>query len=153
MEKADFLTIYKFNISYTTQIWISLTFLWIGYNIVQGPSLMSWVKSWYVHHLYTCMGIMCFTFWKLFLEKGSEILLANHSLKIDLHHVIAVFVLSSQPVRSFGLTIPFTSSQFARVQPSSLFTVVSISNKGLSSQSYGFSSSHVWMWGLDHKES
>ena len=26
-------------------------------------------------------------------------------------------------------------------------------NKGLSSQSYGFSSSHVWMWELDSKES
>ena len=26
-------------------------------------------------------------------------------------------------------------------------------NKGPSSQSYGFSSSHVWMWGLDYKES
>ena len=26
-------------------------------------------------------------------------------------------------------------------------------NKGLSSQSYDFSSSHVWMWELDHKES
>ena len=26
-------------------------------------------------------------------------------------------------------------------------------NKGPSSQSYGFSSSHVWMWRLDHKES
>ena len=25
-------------------------------------------------------------------------------------------------------------------------------NKGLSSQSYGLSSSHVWMWELDHKE-
>ena len=28
-----------------------------------------------------------------------------------------------------------------------------ITNKGQSSQSYGFSSSHVWMWELDHKES
>ena len=28
-----------------------------------------------------------------------------------------------------------------------------IANKGPSSQSYGFSSSHVWMWGLDYKES
>ena len=27
-----------------------------------------------------------------------------------------------------------------------------LANKGLSSQSYGFSSSHVWMWELDHKE-
>jgi len=26
-------------------------------------------------------------------------------------------------------------------------------SKGLSSQSHGFSSSHVWMWELDHKES
>ena len=26
------------------------------------------------------------------------------------------------------------------------------SNKGLYSQSYGFSSSHVWIWELDHKE-
>ena len=28
-----------------------------------------------------------------------------------------------------------------------------ITNKGLSSQSYGFSSSHVWTWELDYKES
>ena len=28
-----------------------------------------------------------------------------------------------------------------------------IANKGLSSQSYGFSNSHVWMWELDDKES
>ena len=28
-----------------------------------------------------------------------------------------------------------------------------ITDKGLSSQSYSFSSSHVWMWELDHKES
>ena len=27
-----------------------------------------------------------------------------------------------------------------------------IANKGPSSQSYGFSSGHVWMWELDHKE-
>ena len=28
-----------------------------------------------------------------------------------------------------------------------------LANKGPSSQSYGFSRSHVWMWELDHKES
>ena len=28
-----------------------------------------------------------------------------------------------------------------------------IADKGLSSQSYGFSSSHIWMWELDYKES
>ena len=30
--------------------------------------------------------------------------------------------------------------------------VQTFANKGLYSQSYGFSSSHVWMWKLDHKE-
>ena len=29
----------------------------------------------------------------------------------------------------------------------------SFANKGSSSQSYSFSSSHVWMWELDYKES
>ena len=31
--------------------------------------------------------------------------------------------------------------------------LIYFANKGLSSQSYGFSSSHAWMWELDHKES
>ena len=30
--------------------------------------------------------------------------------------------------------------------------VTLLANKGLSSESYSFSSSHVWMWELDHKE-
>ena len=30
---------------------------------------------------------------------------------------------------------------------------ITLHHKGPSSQSYGFSSSHVWMWELDHKES
>ena len=30
---------------------------------------------------------------------------------------------------------------------------INFANKGPSSQSYGFSHSHVWMWELDHKES
>ena len=29
---------------------------------------------------------------------------------------------------------------------------VRVANKGSSSQSYGSSSSHVWMWELDHKK-
>ena len=35
----------------------------------------------------------------------------------------------------------------------SIFKNRDIANKVLSSQSYGFSSSHVWMWELDYKES
>ena len=30
---------------------------------------------------------------------------------------------------------------------------INFANKGLSSRNYGFSSSHVWMWELDYKES
>ena len=30
---------------------------------------------------------------------------------------------------------------------------ITFADKGKSSQSYGFSSSHIWMWELDHKES
>ena len=35
----------------------------------------------------------------------------------------------------------------------SIFKSRDIASKGLSSQGYGFSSSHVWMWELDYKES
>ena len=34
-----------------------------------------------------------------------------------------------------------------------LDSILKSRDKGLSSQSYGFSSSHVWMWELDYKES
>ena len=37
-------------------------------------------------------------------------------------------------------------------RPSQLLKSRDITDKGPSSQSYGFSSSHVWMWELDHKE-
>ena len=34
-----------------------------------------------------------------------------------------------------------------------LWPHLTLINKGLSSQGYGFSSGHVWMWELDYKES
>ena len=44
-----------------------------------------------------------------------------------------------------------------RIAMSNLYSVLNswrhhFVDQGLSSQSYGFSSSHVWMWELDHKE-
>ena len=45
---------------------------------------------------------------------------------------------------------PITSWQ---IDGETMETVTNFTNKGLSSQSYGFSSSHVWMWDLDYKES
>ena len=41
----------------------------------------------------------------------------------------------------------------ARTNLHSILKGRDIANKGPSSQSYGFSSSHVWMWELDYKES
>ena len=38
-------------------------------------------------------------------------------------------------------------------QPYMLSSIYYFANKGPSSQSFGFSSSHVWMWELDYKES
>ena len=35
----------------------------------------------------------------------------------------------------------------------SIFKSIQLTNKGLSSQGYGFSRSHVWMWELDSEES
>ena len=40
----------------------------------------------------------------------------------------------------------------AMTNPDSILKSRDITNKGLSSQSYGFSSSHIWMWELDYKE-
>ena len=40
-----------------------------------------------------------------------------------------------------------------RIDWGKMETVTNFTNKGLSSQSYGFSSSHVRMWELDYKES
>ena len=45
---------------------------------------------------------------------------------------------------------PITSWQ---IDGETMETVTDFTNKGLSSQSYGFSSSHVRMWELDYKES
>ena len=47
------------------------------------------------------------------------------------------FLLISHPVRDIGLAKKF---------------VRDFVNKGWYSQSYGFSSSHEWMWEFDHKE-
>ena len=54
-------------------------------------------------------------------------------------------VLKARILKWFA--IPFSSGP-CLVRPHHYFA-----EKGLSSQSYGFSSSHVWMWELDHKES
>ena len=46
-----------------------------------------------------------------------------------------------------------SSSNFALYSSAILEWFFYVANKGMSSQSYGFSSSHVWMWELDCKES
>ena len=47
---------------------------------------------------------------------------------------------------------PMVDSCWCMTKLDSVLKSRDITNKGLYSQSYGFSSSHVWMWELDHKE-
>ena len=54
--------------------------------------------------------------------------------------------------RYFPLIIKGSELQCVTNLDSTLKSRHYFANKGLSSQSYGFSSSHVWMWELDHKE-
>ena len=52
-------------------------------------------------------------------------------------------------------TIYFTSLSLSVIthEMGWMSSILSLDDKGLSSQSYGFPSSHVWMWELDYKES
>ena len=49
--------------------------------------------------------------------------------------------------------VAISSSNFALYSSAILEWFFYVANKGMSSQSYGFSSSHVWMWEFDYKES
>ena len=51
-----------------------------------------------------------------------------------------------------GLQSIVSQSQ-TRLKWLSMHAHINFANKGLSSQGYGFSSGHVWMWELDYKES
>ena len=57
--------------------------------------------------------------------------------------ILVFWILSFKPI-----FLLFSFSFIKQLFSSSLFAI-----KGPSSQSYGFSSSHVWMWALDYKES
>ena len=50
-------------------------------------------------------------------------------------------------------TLEWVAISFSITNLDSILKSRDITNKGPSRQSYGFSSSHVWMWKLDHKES
>ena len=73
--------------------------------------------------------------------------IAAHEDKIVFLLCISHFIhLMFQP--SAHAIYSFFYSQFSLVS----YYIHYFTNKGLSSQSYSFSSSHVWMWELDHKE-
>ena len=59
-----------------------------------------------------------------------------------LHDLAPIFLTSSYVLRRKAMT-----------NLDSILKSRDITNKGPYSQRYGFSSSHVWMWELDHKES
>ena len=51
------------------------------------------------------------------------------------------------------LRFTLTKIMSSSIRMENVYLITNSANKGLSSQSYGFSSSHVWMWELDYKES
>ena len=59
------------------------------------------------------------------------------------------FNLVSSPASSHALLIAKSDKPRQHIKKKRHY----FANKGPYSQSYGFSSSHVWMWDLDHKES
>ena len=74
-------------------------------------------------------------------------LLQHHSLKASILWWSAFFIVQlSHPYTNTGKTIGLTRQHFVG-------KVMSLLLNMLSSQAYGFSSGHVWMWELDCEES
>ena len=89
--------------------------------------------------------------WDWFIKQQLSILLINNLINLFMSQLqykpfhTVHGVLKARILKWFA--IPFSSGP-CFVRPRHYFA-----EKGLSSQSYGFSSSHVQMWELDHKES
>ena len=87
-------------------------------------------------------GIQSLTSWQIEGESGSSDIFYSWALKItadsDCSHEIKTLAPFKQSCDKPIQHIKKQRHHFA--------------NKGLYSQSYGFSSSHFWMWELDHKE-
>ena len=81
------------------------------------------------------------TSWHIDGETMTDIILGGSKITADgdYSHEIKICLLLGRKIMT-NLDSIFTSRDY-------------FANKGQSSQSYGFSSSHVWMWELDYKES
>ena len=68
---------------------------------------------------------------------------------------VAVFILGGSKITAVGDCSPEVKRHLLleRKVMTNLDSILKSRDKGLSSQGYGFSSSHVWMWELDYKES
>ena len=83
----------------------------------------------------------------LAVQEILKTLLQHHSSKASILQHSAFFIVHhSHPYMTTEKTIALTRWTFVDKVMSLLFNM-------LSSQGYGFSSSHVWMWELDYKES
>ena len=75
------------------------------------------------------------------------------SLLIDRETIFLDSKITADDDCSHEIKRRFFLGRKAMTNLDSIFKNRDIANKVLSSQSYGFSSSHVWMWELDYKES
>ena len=101
-----------------------------------------WSFSFSISHSNEYSGLISFRIdWlDLLAVQGTlKSLLQHHSSKASILQRSAFFMVQlSHPYMTIGQTIALTRQIFA--------------DKSTSSQNYGLSSSHVWMWKLDHKE-
>ena len=76
----------------------------------------------------------------------------------EIMETVTDFIFLSSKITADGdcsheIKTPLLFERKAMINLDSILKSRDFSNKGPSSQSYGFSSRHVWIWELDHKES
>ena len=93
---------------------------------------------------------------KLNIQKKKKIMASIHitSWKIDgkTTETVKDFILGWSKITADG-DCSHEIKNYLLLEKKAMTNLDSITNKGQSSQSYGFSNSHVWIWELDYKES
>ena len=122
--------------------------------------LISWPKCWNFSFSISSSseysGLISFrTDWfDLLAVQGTLESLQHHRSKASILWCSAFFIVQlSDLYMTTGKTIALTRQTFADKPRHCIKKQrYHFAHKSPSSKSYGFSSSHVWMWGLDHKE-
>ena len=90
--------------------------------------------------------------WKLSMSSISRSL--ENSMRSLVQGIMGVFIFQKEicAFRSLDQLLEIKITLYIDIRQHIKKQRHHFANKGLYSQSYGFSSSHVWMWDLDHKD-